>query len=91
MTKRTWLLSVAVAILMAGGWAAAARRGPGPPLRSAHSEPATSVPRDPVMVTPAGRTFHREDCPFIHGPAMRESAEDAIADGYTPCTRCLPH
>ena len=90
MTKRTWLLSVTVAMVMAGGWMAAARRGPGPPLRSAHSEPATFVPGDPVMVTPSGRTFHRTGCRFIHGPAMRESGEQAVADGYTPCTRCLP-
>ena len=90
MTARTWLLTVAAAILLAGGWVVAARAGSPPPLRSAHSEPAKHIPRGPVVVTGSGKTFHREGCTFIHGPAVLESGEQAVADGYTPCPRCLP-
>jgi hypothetical protein len=43
-----------------------------------------------VIVTAAGKVFHREGCTFIHGPAVTESGAQAVAEGYTPCTRCLP-
>ena len=90
MTTRTWLASVAVAVVLAGAWSASARFDPMPPLRSAHSEPAELIPPVPVLVTVSGKTFHREGCTFIHGPAVREAGEQAVANGYTPCTRCLP-
>jgi hypothetical protein len=59
-------------------------------LRTAHSEPSHVVPAQPVIVTAAGKVFHREGCTFIHGPAVTESGAQAVAEGYTPCTRCLP-
>lgn len=90
MTRRTWLLTIGVAIALAAGWVGAARLGPSPPRRSAHSEPASLVPRGPVVVTRSGKTFHRPGCRFIHGPAVEKSGGQAVASGYTPCVRCLP-
>ncbi len=90
MTARTWGLSLAVAIVMATAWIAGERRAAMPVLRSAHSAPASQVPDQPVLVTMAGKTFHRDGCAYIHGPGIREAGGQAVADGYTPCTRCLP-
>lgn len=89
MTVRTWVMSIAAAMVLAAGWTVAARRHP-PPLRSAHSEPARSVPGGLVVLTAAGKMFHREGCTFVHGPVELRLGGQAIADGYTPCTRCLP-
>ena len=90
MSASTWRLSVAVLIVLIGGWVAGSRLGARTPLRTAHSEPSRLVPNQQVIVTSAGKVFHREGCTFIHGPAVRESGDKAVADGYTPCTRCLP-
>jgi hypothetical protein len=90
MTVRTWAMTVVVAIMLAGSWVMAASLGRQTPLRSAHSEPARVLPPGDVAVTSAGKTFHRAGCSFIHGPARLEAGMQAVADGYTPCTRCLP-
>jgi hypothetical protein len=91
MTRSTLGLSVAVLIGLAAGWFAASAFSPDTPLRSAHSQPARGTsPAPVVVVTAEGKVFHRDGCTFIHGPAVSESAEQAIARGYTPCTRCLP-
>jgi hypothetical protein len=75
--------------LLAAGWLAAAGVTRPEPLRSRHSEPATARPPSLVAVTSEGKLYHRPDCAYIHGPVQMESGEQAIAEGYTPCTRCL--
>jgi hypothetical protein len=89
MTARTRAMTVVVAIMLAGSWMMAAALGHQAPLRSAHSEPARIAPPADVAVTAAGKTFHKAGCSFIHGPARLKSGVQAVADGYTPCTRCL--
>lgn len=89
MTKRVLLLTAVAAVLLVGGWFAAASSGPLELLRSRHSEPATAAPPSLVAVTAEGKLYHDPDCAFIHGPVRRESSVQAIAEGYTPCTRCL--
>ena len=88
MTMRTLVMSLAAVVLLTGGWVAGLAMGSRAPLRSAHSEPARSTP-EVVAVTPQGKLFHDPSCPLIHGPAHLESGRQALADGYTPCTRCL--
>ena len=90
MTASTWRASIAVLIVLIGAWVAGSRLSARTLLRTAHSEPAHIVPNQPVIVTTAGKVFHRDGCTFIHGPAVSESGDKAVADGYTPCTRCLP-
>ncbi len=90
MTVRTWTMTVIVALILVGGWMMAAWLGRQAPLRSAHSEPARIVPPGVVAVTSEGKTFHKAGCSFTHGPARLEAGTQAVADGYTPCTRCLP-
>ena len=90
MTMRTWIMSAAAVIVLAAGWTVAAWQVPQPPLRSAHSEPARVAPAGLVVVTAAGKTFHRDGCGFVHGPTELRSGGQAIAEGFSPCTRCLP-
>lgn len=90
MSASTWRLSIAVLIVLTGAWFAGSRLSARTPLRSAHSEPSQGVPNEPVIVTEAGKVFHRAGCPFIHGAVVTESGDRAVAAGYAPCTRCLP-
>lgn len=89
MTLRTWVMSLAALVLMAGAWMAGVASASRQPLRSAHSEPAWSTPSGMVAVTEQGKLFHDPSCPLIHGPAHLKSGQQAIADGFSPCTRCL--
>ena len=88
MTRAIWLATVAVAVLMMAGWSAAVATSRAPKLRSEHSQPAIAAPAI-VSVTERGKLFHRADCAFIHGPVRSEPGEQAIAEGYTACTRCM--
>ena len=89
MTKNTLLLSAITAVVLTAGWlAATAVTRPHPP-RSQHSELAATPPREMVAVTEEGKLYHRPDCRYIHGPLRMESGEQAVAEGYTPCTRCM--
>jgi hypothetical protein len=89
MTIRTWVMSFAALVLMAGAWRAGVASASRAPLRSAHSEPAWSTPTRMVAVTEQGKLFHDPSCPFIHGPAHLTSGQQALAGGFAPCTRCL--
>ena len=89
MTRAVWTWSLWTLGLLAGAWVALSAAAAPPHLRSRHSEPAAASPAT-VTVTAEGKLFHRAGCAYIHGPATTESGEQAIAQGYTPCTRCLP-
>ena len=89
MTKNTLLLSAITAVVLTTGWFAAMAATRPHPLRSQHSEAAATAPREMVAVTEEGKLYHRPDCRYIHGPSRMESGEQAVADGYTPCTRCI--
>lgn len=88
MTMRTWVMSLAAIVLLTGAWMAGVASASRAPLRSAHNEPAWSAPTGMVAVTEQGKLFHDPACPLIHGPAHLESGQQAIADGFAPCTRC---
>ena len=89
MTKNTLILSAITAVVLSAGWVAATAVARPHPLRSQHSEAAATPPREMVAVTEEGKLYHRPDCRYIHGPLRMESGEQAVADGYTPCTRCM--
>lgn len=89
MTRAVWTWSAVTLIVLLAAWIALGAAAPPPQLRSRHSEPASVAPPT-VTVTTEGKLFHRAGCAYIHGPATTESGPRAIADGYTPCTRCLP-
>ena len=89
MTKNTLLLSAIMAVVLTAGWLAATAVTRSHPLRSQHSEAGATPPQEMVAVTAEGKLYHRPDCRYIHGPLRMESGEQAVADGYTPCTRCM--
>lgn len=89
MTRRVLSSTAVVAVVLVGGWFAAASAGRLESLRSRHSEPTTIAPPSLVAVTAGGKLYHDPGCAFIHGPVRMESSAQAIAQGYTPCTRCL--
>jgi len=89
MTTRVLSMTAVGAVLLVAGWFAAGSSGGLEPLRSRHSEPATAAPPPLVAVTAEGKLYHDPDCAFIHGPVRMESSAQAVAEGYTPCTRCL--
>jgi hypothetical protein len=89
MSRNTWTLTTIVTALLFAVWFGAAAAGFPQPLRSAHSEPAKAMPPMRVVVTEEGKLYHRPDCTFIHGPSKLEQGVQAVADGYTPCTRCM--
>lgn len=87
MSKRVWAATLITLALIGACYAALSR--PSPDLRSQHSLPAVIVPSAMVVVTDRGKLFHRPECKYIHnGERKTMSAADAVAQGYTPCTRC---
>jgi hypothetical protein len=89
VTRRVLTLGGTVFVLMAGGWFVAASIGRTAALRSQHSEPLTAMPPALVAVTAGGKLYHRPECAYIHGPVRMEPGDQAIAEGYTACTRCI--
>ena len=90
MTKRVLAWSgVTVLVLAAMMLLTAPISGRTLQLRSRHSEPSPVSPPAQVAVTPEGKLYHRPDCRYIHGPIHLEAGEQARAEGFTPCTRCL--
>lgn len=89
MTRKVLTLTLVTLMLLVGGWIAAAAAGRSAMLRSRHSDPGIAAPPPVVVVTAAGKLYHRPECTFIHGPIRTESVEQAIGEGYTPCTRCM--
>ena len=90
MSLRIWVSVVTLLAVLVAGYAIGrgTSRG-GVVLRSEHSQPAVKVPKDLVVVTPNGKTFHDPSCKFIHGPIEMIPGKEAVAEGYTPCVRCM--
>ena len=88
MSKRVLTLtSLTVVLLIAGSWLAVSSAQP-VVLRSKHGDPAIAALPAIVAVTAEGKLYHDPRCGFIHGPPRIEPGEQAVRDGYTPCTRC---
>ena len=60
----------------------------GPIVRSA--EPPATTDDVIVYVTKSGKKYHRQDCQYVRGGAIRMTLEEAKAKGFTPCSRCKP-
>ncbi|HEV2112774.1 MAG TPA: hypothetical protein VGR50_01420 [Terriglobales bacterium] len=88
MSKRFWTYTL-LAVVMLAAYDVAWPHVPAPALRSAHSQPAATVPSRMVAVTAQGKTFHDPSCKYIHGKIEMMPAEEAIRRGYSPCVRCM--
>jgi hypothetical protein len=90
MSMRVWRASIlAILLVFVGYLLGRAQSGTLPNLRSQHSQPAVHMPAQRVAVTADGKTFHKADCPFIHGPVKMVDARTAAAEGYVPDPRCM--
>lgn len=96
-TSLGWLVLVVATILVAGSFELATSSAVPNSLRSQHAHPAgESMPRDMMVVVAEGsKTFHLAKCRFIHESANDKSnlrtisAQQAKAEGFVPCIRCL--
>jgi hypothetical protein len=43
-----------------------------------------------VYVTNTGSKYHTADCSYLRYSSIPMNKNDAIAQGYTPCSRCNP-
>jgi hypothetical protein len=90
ISRRAWLVSVGVTGALAASAACAAaldRFGPRP--LSEMSQPARRLPQRLVAIVDGGKTFHVPGCPFMHGKYHLVAPEEAVRQGYAPCTRCM--
>ncbi len=85
-----WLVTLAVAgALAASVLFAVAHDRFVPQPRAAMSQPTRRLPQRLVAVVDGGKTFHVPGCPFVHGKYHMVTPEEAVREGYTPCSRCM--
>jgi Putative zinc-finger len=90
ISRRAWLVSVAATgALAATAVFATGLEGFVPQFRSEMSQPARRLPQRLVAIVDSGKKFHVPGCPFMHGKYHMVTAEEAVREGYTPCTRCM--
>jgi outer membrane biosynthesis protein TonB len=53
-------------------------------------EPKTRKQEVGVFVTRTGAKYHRNGCQYLSRSQIPISKADALAQGYTPCSRCEP-
>jgi hypothetical protein len=51
---------------------------------------AISVPKVIVYITKTGEKYHRENCQYLRQSKIEISLDDAIKNGYDPCSVCKP-
>ena len=87
---RGWLVTLAAAgALAASVLFAVAHDRVVPQPRAQMSQPARRLPPRLVAVVDGGKTFHVPGCPFVHGKYHMVTPEEAVREGYTPCSRCM--
>ncbi len=62
------------------------------PVKSLLAPPVYDIPPDlKVVVSSGSRIFHVPGCSYIHDKNSERplTAQEAVAQGYTPCSRCL--
>ena len=90
ISRRAWLVSVGVTGALAASAVCAAALGRLVPRPlSEMSQPARRLPQRLVAIVDGGKIFHVPGCPFMHGTYHMVTAQEAVLEGYTPCTRCL--
>ena len=90
ISRRAWLVSAGVTgALAASALLAATLDRFSPQLRAKMSQPARRLPERLVAIVDGGKVFHVPGCPFMHGKYHMVTAEEAVREGYTPCSRCM--
>jgi outer membrane biosynthesis protein TonB len=60
------------------------------PVVPKEPEPKVEKREDEVFVTRTGKKYHRNGCQYLSRSQIPMSKADAIAENYTPCSRCNP-
>jgi hypothetical protein len=90
IARRVWIAwAIAGSVAIAASGASMALWAGVPRLLTEHARPIDTMPAGPLVVTASGKLFHRPACRYVHGPASPVTAEQAVAGGYTACTRCM--
>jgi len=85
-----WLVSIAaVGVLAACTLFARQRDRFAPEPRAQMSQPTRRMPQQLVAVVEGGKIFHVPECEFMHGKYRMVTPEEAVREGYTPCSRCI--
>jgi methylphosphotriester-DNA--protein-cysteine methyltransferase len=88
----TWLVPLAALALITGSVRMASSITPGFPAKSQMAQRGQGIPPDLIVLVATGtRVFHVAGCTFIHNKDEVRSitAQEAIAEGYVPCLRCM--
>lgn len=89
MARRVWALT-ALVVLLAGAILLLPAQKAYAHLRDPHSDPASTIPHQQVIVTDEGNVFHAPGCRYIQGANPHAiDATDAVERGYAPCVRCM--
>ncbi len=51
---------------------------------------ATVTIAQTVYVTKSGAKYHKSSCSYLKKSSVEKNLNDAIAEGYTACSRCKP-
>ncbi len=87
---RGWLIAIGLSGAMAASFYLVASHAPSEPrVRAEMSQPARQIQQQLVAVVDSGKLFHDPRCPLIQRKYHLVTPEEAIREGYTPCTRCL--
>lgn len=51
---------------------------------------STLILAQTVYITKTGKKYHRASCSYLKQSSIAIDLKDAVARGYTPCSRCKP-
>ncbi len=89
-SARLWFYSILFLGVFGGSLVVGRQVSAWPSPRMEQSKPVATMPAaGQVTVSDTGKTFHVAGCKFIHGKSHQMSAEEAVNQGYTACTRCM--
>ncbi len=49
-----------------------------------------AVKESVVYITKTGKKYHKGDCSYLKQSKIQTTKKEAIANGYTACSRCNP-
>ena len=61
-----------------------------PPSSSRGMAPTQGDATATVYVTASGKKYHSQGCSYLRGASVPMKLGEAVAAGYTPCSRCAP-
>lgn len=89
MSRGVWVRT-ALALLLAGAVLLLPRQQAYANLRCSHSDPASIIPHQQVIVADDDSTFHAPGCTYIQGKNPHSiDGSQAVANEYAPCVRCM--